>query len=614
MLRNRVGFLLLTGLFFALGALVACGGSAEPDAEFKGNAGVVSTPVPAVATKAPEVKEATAVPKAVEKVEVMAKPAGSLTIATRNLRSGAGTPMFCTAGCAETIYLSGVNETLTGVEAGPGGPLDPRNIGQLAESWTIADDLAYMDFKLVKGIPFHSSNGKDYGDMTAADVAFSYNNANAARNPESIHGQAGDFAPFIAEVEALDPLTVRMNFTLMYSAMPLRYIGPFYQSAAIVSKKAFDELGKEGMREVFTGTGPFKFIEWRKSEIIVTEAVEDHWRKTASIKDVNIRDIPEASTRVAMLETGEAAIGTDIPFKDVVRMQKGGKFKLQRDNGYSQEISIFLAGNYWSTVHPQKGTKLERPRVDKPWVGFYDDPASMERAQKVRHALAMSYDREAINDSILEGLGEPNYLNQISINQEGWMDKWEIPFDPEGARALLKEAGYEPGSFTIDMWIGPGGTRVELGEAVAGYWLQELGLETNLDRITYTKYRPGLVQRTTSTFFMSGGDEGKSGFPVHWPKGMQGSAITDGGWGPGLEDPWYAQHFFKMNKEPDAVKRMGMTEEYFDHVTEVMLQPGVVELPIHPLYNTDAIVAWDEHPSMNGNIGGVNSIETIVLK
>ncbi len=541
------------------------------------------------------------------------KQVGTLTVATRNLRSGAGTPMFCTAGCAETVYLSGVNETLTGVEAGPGGALDPQNTGLLAESWEIAPDLAFMDFKLKTGIPFHSSDGVDYGEMTAADVAFSYNNANAAINVDSIHGQAGDFAPFIAEVEALDPQTVRMNFTLMYSAMPLRYIGPFYQSAAIVPVKAFEALGAEGMREVFAGTGPFKFIEWRKSEIIVTEAVENHWRKTASVKDVNIRDIPEASTRVAMLETGEAQIGTDIPFKDVIRLQKEG-YKINRDNGYNREIAIFMAGNYWSTEHPQKGTKLERPRVDKAWVGFFDDADSMERARKVRHALALSIDREAINQSILEGLGNVSYLNQVSIEQTGWQEKWVIPFDPDKARTLLKEAGYEPGSFKIDMWIGPGGLTVELGEAVAGFWLKELGIETALDRITYTKYRPGLVQRTTSTFFMSGGDEGKSGFPVHWPKGMQGSAITDGGWGPGFEDPFYSQHFFKMNKEPDADKRMAMTEEYFDHVFEQMLQPGVVETPIFPMYNTDLVAEWTMHPSQNGNIGGANSFENVVLK
>jgi peptide/nickel transport system substrate-binding protein len=449
--------------------------------------------------------------------------------------------------------------------------------------------------------------------LTAEDVAFSYNNANANQNPDSIHGQAGDFAPFIGLVEALDPLTVRMNFTVMYSAMPLRYIGPFYQSAGIVSKKVFDKLGEEGMREDYTGTGPFKFVEWRKSEIITAEALPEHWRKAASVKELILRDIPETSARVAMLETGAAQIAGELAFKDVVRLQKDG-FKLNRDNGYSQELALFIAGNYWSTVHPQKGTKLERPKIDKPWIGFYGDDKSMDNARKVRHALAMSIDRDAINESIMEGLGETCYLNQISINQEGWKEKWAIPFDPEKARGLLKEAGYEGGGFNVDMWIGPGGLRVELGEAIAGVWLQELGVTTNLDRITYTKYRPGLVQRTTDTFFFSAGDEGKTGFPVHWPKGMQGSAITDGGWGPGFEDPFYSQHFFKMNKEPDAVKRMAMTEEYFDHVYEEMLQPCVIENPYHPMYDPKLIAEWNMHPSMNGNLSGANSFETVVLK
>ena len=211
MVRNRVGFLFLTGIFFALGAIVACGGSAAPEAEFKGNSGVVSTPAAPAATKA-----VVAQPVATKAPAAAAKSAGTLTVATRALRSGAGIPKFCTAGCAETVYLAGIYDTLTGVEAGPGGPLDPQNKPNLAESWTIADDLSYMDFKLRNDVKFH-----DGSDLTAEDVAFSYNNANAAQNVDSIHGQAGDFAPFIAEVEALDPLTVRMNFTVMYSAMPL---------------------------------------------------------------------------------------------------------------------------------------------------------------------------------------------------------------------------------------------------------------------------------------------------------------------------------------------------------------------------------------------------------
>ena len=156
---------------------------------------------------------------------------------------------------------------------------------------------------------------------------------------------------------------------------------------------------------------------------------------------------------------------------------------------------------------------------------------------------------------------------------------------------------------------------IETGEAaIAGLWLKELNVKTNLDRVTYTKYRPGLVQRTTSTLFLSGGDEGKTGFPVSWPKGFQGSAWSDGGWGPGFEDPFYAEFFKKMNAEPDQAKRLAMTEEYFDHAHHWMLQPGIVEVPWVPMYNPDTIADWRPHPSQNGNMSGVNSLETIVLK
>jgi ABC-type transport system substrate-binding protein/azurin len=535
--------------------------------------------------------------------------ADTLTVATRALRTGSGTPRFCTAGCSETVYLSGMMETLTGVDAGPNGPLDPQNTPMLAESWQLSSDLSYVDFKLRKGVQFH----KGWGEMTAQDVAFSFNDANAAVNQDSIHGQAGDFAPFIKNVEATDTYTVRFNFTMIHQGMPLRYIGPFYQSAGIVSNSVFDRYGPEGMHQLFIGTGPFEFVEWRKNESLIVDAVDEHWRQVPAVKRVRYLDIPESTSRVAMLEVGEAQIAGELPFLDVVRLQKSG-FRLQRDNGYSQELSLFMSGNYWEDTHPQSGRRLLRTRdTSKPWVGDPADPRSMERSRKVRWALAMTIDRESLNRSVIQGLGEVCYLNQISINQAGWQGKWEIPFDPERARQLLKEAGYEGGGFAVDLWIGPGGVRVELAEAIAALWLKELGVSTNLDRNSYTKYRPGLVQRTTSTFFFSAGDEGKTGFPVHWPKGLQGSAITDGGWGPGFEDPFYSQSFFKMNAEPDENRRLAMAEDYFDHVYDVMLQPCVVEVPLHPMYNPKEITAWSPHPSMNGNLSGVNGLETVVL-
>ena len=88
---KRFGFLLSLGLMLALGAIVACGGSAAPAVErFTPGAPAASSDATSVPAVAPT-----------EAVEAMATvPAGSVTMAMRNLRSGAGTPRFCTAGCA----------------------------------------------------------------------------------------------------------------------------------------------------------------------------------------------------------------------------------------------------------------------------------------------------------------------------------------------------------------------------------------------------------------------------------------------------------------------------------------------------------------------------------
>jgi ABC-type transport system substrate-binding protein len=72
------------------------------------------------------------------------------------------------------------------------------------------------------------------------------------------------------------------------------------------------------MRDVFIGTGPFKFVQWRPDELLEIEAVDQHWRQTPGVKRVRILDIPESSSRTAMIETGEAAIAGELPFKDVV--------------------------------------------------------------------------------------------------------------------------------------------------------------------------------------------------------------------------------------------------------------------------------------------------------
>jgi ABC-type transport system substrate-binding protein len=358
-------------------------------------------------------------------------------------------------------------------------------------------------------------------------------------------------------------------------------------------------------------------VEHKKDERMVVEAVENHWRKTPSVKTIRYLDIPEAAARVAMMETGEAHISGELPFKDIARLQKTGKFKLA-DAGATVENAIMMSGNYWDKKHPVTGAALDLKgyqdalAAKRPWVGNYDDPASMERARKVRWALAMAIDREGINKSLLEGLGNPCYLNQVSINQKGWNDKWKIPYDPAKARQLLKEAGYEKG-FEMPLWVDPNDLRTQLGDAIAGLWAADLNVTVALDRVAFLKFRPGLVQRTTSTPHMTWGDEGRAGFPVHWPKGFQGSAWTRGGWGPGFEDPKYAEIFRTMTYELDVDKRQKMGEEWAQYQYDQMLSPCIVEEPKHPLYNAQK-VKWEILPNQNSsNLVDTSNLATLVL-
>ena len=134
----------------------------------------------------------------------------------------------------------------------------------------------------------------------------------------------------------------------------------------------------------------------------------------------------------------------------------------------------------------------------------------------------------------------------------------------------MVEAGY-PDGFEAELWVGPGGFTAELGDAVARMWTEYLDISTIVDRGTYTRSRPSLVRRTNTQIYSSAGDEGKTGFPVHWPKGLQGSAVTDGGWGPGFEDPFYSGSFLRMNSEGVPDKRMRMAEAFLNYAHHQML-------------------------------------------
>ena len=82
------------------------------------------------------------------------------------------------------------------------------------------------------------------------------------------------------------------------------------------------------------------------------------------------------------------------------------------------------------------------PDAEHPWIGEYGNAESMERARKVRQAMALALDTKLMNETLLDGLGWELYMNSFSTRDPNWNSKWEWTQDIDEANRLLDEAGY----------------------------------------------------------------------------------------------------------------------------------------------------------------------------
>ncbi len=611
---GKTRFILISLLFVVTSLAVACGGDdGEDDSP-------VATSAPAQPTAA---AAATTTPADSMPPEAgSGMPSGSMSVAVSRLHAGTGTPQFCSAGCSENFYMASVQETLFRPVLGDMLGAEPEE-GILATGWTLSPDLSYLEFDIRKGVEFHDG----WGQMTAEDVVFSFNNANSNTTPESVHGQAGDFAPLIANFEVIDEFTARMNYA-NYDSRGIRHrFSSFWQTAGIVPKKAFDDLGADGMRDVLAGTGPYEVESWIDSDKAVLKAVVDHWRKTPSVETMAIIQVSESATRRAMLETGQVAIALP-SLKDWKALESAG-FVRSEGSGLTIQRSIAMTGNYWESNRYYDDKELIREAADKPWVSPAEDvdPARFESARLVRQALAHAIDREGLVASIMDGFGGPTYfayaplLSDPSFKQGTYIDPsrgggggWEIPFDVSLAKEFLAEAGYPDGFDMENLWVGPPGTSAELVTAVTGIWAAELGVNVTLNNSVYSTYRPGLVARSTSEPFAGCGDDNKSNFPFDWARGFVMSSWSDGGYGVGMEIPFAADNYGKAAVLADKTERLKLNSAFVQQGMDAALCIGLVLDPITPMYSPDVIASWDHLPTGNGNLNTINNLESIVLK
>ena len=351
-------------------------------------------------------------------------------------------------------------------------------------------------------------------------------------------------------------------------------------------------------------------VEWSADDRAVLSALSGHWRKSAGVGQLTLFAIPDEATRRAALLVGQVDIA-DIDLASIPSLLSAGFATTESNGGRESEINLVFAGNYWEEFHAITGDPLDRPGFDPnlPWVGDPDNASSMESARLVRQALSMAYDREAIDETVLGGLGWAHSVGGINPMMPEYRPALDIPFDPAAAASFLTDAGY-PDGFAIELFAVSTFSQEfqESGAQIAQAWT-DLGLDVTLSSFEYAAFRPSLVSRSNSTPWLTWTCPSADLLRRwDWPDRRQMSSLTRGGFGCGVEDPFFAQSYMAMLAEPDLTIRLQMADEVADYLRMRMLVPGVVTIPQLMVYNPSTVVSWATRPSSGSAITATEKI------
>jgi peptide/nickel transport system substrate-binding protein len=380
--------------------------------------------------------------------EVAAQPQGTLTVAVATFGNERWLPHLYVG--AEDVVLKPMYENLLSRDVKTG-----ELVPMLAERWQVLEGGRAWRFHLRKGVRFHNGT-----ELTAEDVKFTF--TTLAKD-----GSANSLAPefrLIKSMEVENPYTITVHFDKPFVAFGNKVTQGLFASVAFIqSKRHVESAGEQGAERNPVATGPWKFVEHVRGDRIVYEAVENHWRATPHFKRLVFMKVPEPATRLAMLRAGSVdVIEVGGEYADELK-KVGVRTLLMRDVAW---VYIILGGQW-----PTKPTY--DPKV--PWA-----QPDAERARKVRLALNLAVDKQAIMQRVMGGLGTV-VGSWLAYPNDPWASdtlKRPYPYDPARAKALLAEAGYPNGfDVTMNLTAWPGrGYLPDVGEAVATYW-EKLGIK-----------------------------------------------------------------------------------------------------------------------------------------
>lgn len=316
-------------------------------------------------------------------------------------------------------------------------------VPSLATSWDVSSDALTYTFHLRDGVKF-----TDGSTLTAQLVVDNYeyttNKANGFRRRRTFVATAKDGTENwrIKDVKAADDKTVVFTLARPWS--------PFLNRMS-----QFEIIGAEGIKSPSTdynktsyGSGPFMLKEWANADHTTLTRNPDYWGdKKPSVDTVTFREMPEAGSRIAALQTGEIDFMYPTPSDQISTIKNAGDINMK---GQKSTIMRYVTLN----------TNLD-----------------IFKEEKVRQAMNYAIDKNAFVQVLYAGYGEVA-TSCIPAAIEGYKEQKVYDFDLDKAKSLMKEAGYENG-FEATLWC-DSSTQEQKGGTFIMQQLEKIGIKVNV--------------------------------------------------------------------------------------------------------------------------------------